>query len=85
MKIEEHVYIKINPFILERGTQFTVSWKIDGETYIQKGAFLSHTLLQESVGANAYTLLQAVSLETSETPLIGCISPGSTLDSVDSV
>ena len=50
-------------------------WDIDGETYTQRGDFfLSHILFREPGSANACTPLQSVSSETSETPLIGCLS-----------
>ena len=42
---------------------------------------MSHIFFLEPGGAKACTPLQAVSPETSKTPLIGCVSSGSTLDS----
>ena len=58
----KHFFKKyISHFILERGTQFVVSWEIDGETYTQRDDFfLSHIFLRE----------QGDDL----TPLIGCVS-----------
>ena len=47
-------------------------WEIDGDTYTQ--IFLFHIFFQEPGGANACTPSQAVSSETPDTPLIGCLS-----------
>ncbi len=42
----------------------------------QRENFLSHIFFREPGGANACIPLQAVSSETSEMPLIGCLSLG---------
>ena len=70
---KKHFFIKMYlcHFILERGTQFVVSlkdrWR---DIYSQRGLFLAPYLLPGSRGAT----LQAVSSETTLTPLIGCVS-----------
>ena len=61
---------------------FLFVWEIDGETYTQRGDFfLSHIFSREPGDANACTLLQAVSSERSEMPLIGYV-PRSNPDSL---
>ena len=61
----------LSHFILERGTQFVVSlrdrWR---DIYSERWHLVPYLL----PGANACAPLQAVSSETSETPLIGCVS-----------
>ena len=70
-----YIYKYISHFILERGPHFVASWQIDGETYSQRGDFsLPHIFFLGPRSANACTRLQAVSSETPETPLIGCLS-----------
>ena len=59
----------ISHFILERSPQFVVVWEIDGEKYIPRV-----DIFPEPGGANVFISLQAVSSETSETPLMGCLS-----------
>ena len=67
--------ISLTHFILERGTQFVVSlrdwWR---DIYSERGIFLAPYHLPGARGANACTPLQAVSSETTLTPLIGCVS-----------
>ena len=72
----EHVYIKIPLILFSKGAHsLFLVWEIDEETYTQRGDFfLSHIFFREPWGANACTPLPAVSSETSETPLIGCLS-----------
>ena len=77
MNNEEHEYIKnISLILFSKGAHsLLLVWEIDGETYTQGGDFfLSHIFFREPRNANACTPLQAVSSETSETPLIGCLS-----------
>ena len=71
------MYIKkyISYFILERSTQFVVSlrdrWR---DIYSESGLIFVPYLLPGARGANACTPFQAVSSETSKTPLLGCLS-----------
>ena len=59
----------------ERAHSLSLVLEIDGETYTQRGGFfLSHTFFREPRGANACNPLQAVSSETSQSSLIGCLS-----------
>ena len=72
-----NTYIKnISLILFSKGAHSLLSvWKIDGETYTQRGDFfLSHIFFREPWGTNACTPSQAVSSEMSETPLIGCLS-----------
>ena len=76
MNNEEHVYIKyISLVLFSKGAHsLLLVWEIDGETYTQRGDFLSYIFFREPVGASFGTPLQAVSSEKSKTSLIGCIS-----------
>ena len=70
------IYKNISLILFSKGAHsWLLIWEIDGETYSQRGDFfLSHIFFQEPGGANACTRLLSVSSETSETPLMSCLS-----------
>ena len=69
------IYKDISLILFSKGAHsLLLIWEIDGETYNQReNFFLSYNFFRRPGGANACTLLQTVSSETSETPLIGCL------------
>ena len=68
-------YKNISLILFSTEAHCLLVWEIDGETYTQRGDFFSsHTFFREPGSANAFTPLQAVSSERSETPPIGCAS-----------